>query len=87
MIAQTYKLPEAALVNDSYVWGVDAENRLGRIKAERVYGHEGYVYLRLAAEDLAKSGTQAALRVVTRPLATFRSGKKVQPVSALPKPE
>lgn len=87
VITNAFKVPEAALVNDAYVWGVDKVNCLNRIKAARVYGHEGHVYLRLASEDLAKSGMDSRLRLVTRPLATFRVGKEVEPVSALPQTE
>ncbi len=87
VISQSYKVPEAALVNDAFIWVVDNDDRLSRINAKRVYGHEGYVYLLLASEELAKYGMEAPLSVVIRPLATFRSGKEVQPVSALPQPE
>lgn len=82
VITDAFKVPEAALVNDAYVWGVDQDNILNRIKATRVYGHEGHVYLRLDSDDQAKAGIDSHLRVVTRPLATFRVGKEVQPVFA-----
>jgi len=79
VIPNTYKVPEAALVNDAYVWVVNNEDKLCRITAKRVYGHEAYVYLRLAGKELEASAIKPPLHIVTRPLATFKHGKDVKP--------
>jgi len=80
MIPGAYQVPESALVNDSLVWVLDGENQLCRIAAERIHSHEGNVYLHLSAADLAAGKIKPPLRIVIRPLANFKSGKKVKPV-------
>ena len=79
VIPDSYKIPEAALVNDAYVWVVSNEDKLCRITAKRVYGHEAHVYLRLSGKELEASAIKPPLHIVTRPLATFKHGKDVKP--------
>ena len=79
-IPRAYQVPESALVNDSLVWVLDGENQLCRVAAERIHSYDGNVYLQLSAADLAAGKIKPPLRIVTRPLANFKSGKKVKPV-------
>ena len=81
VITNSYKVPEAALVNDAYLWAVDSEDRLCRVEAQRVYGYTTNVYLNIADKVLEDFKLKAPLRVVTRPLATFKHGKDVKPVA------
>ncbi|BDS05013.1 membrane protein [Oceaniferula spumae] len=72
-IDNAYRVPEAALVNDAYLWIVDAENKLVKADAERVYSHNAHAYVRLSSQDI-----KPPLKVVTRPLSNFREGTTVQ---------
>lgn len=81
VINDSYKVPEAALVNDSYLWIVGDGDKLCRVEAQRVYGYETNVYLRISDQALKASDLAPPLRVITRPLATFKHGKEVKPVS------
>ncbi|MDG1356675.1 MAG: efflux RND transporter periplasmic adaptor subunit [Akkermansiaceae bacterium] len=81
VIDQSYKIPEAALVNDAYVWVVDEGNKLCRVDAQRVYGHATNVYLRISDQVLEGFGLKSPLRIVIRPLATFKHGREVDPMS------
>ena len=67
-----YRLPEAALVNDAYIWVLDEKSELVRVSAQRIYSHEGYVYVRVSTQDIPP-----LLRVVSRPLSNFRAGMTV----------
>ncbi len=70
-IGQSYRVPEAAYVNDSYLWTVDPENKLQRVEAERLYSDDGHVYLKTTDEV-------AELKIVARPLSNFKDGTKVK---------
>lgn len=72
-IKNAYKIPEAALVNDSYVWVVSKESKLLRAPATRVHSHAGHVYVSISSEDLTPP-----LRIVSRPLSNFRAGVSVK---------
>ncbi|MGB2402362.1 MAG: efflux RND transporter periplasmic adaptor subunit [Akkermansiaceae bacterium] len=80
VINDSYKVPEAALVNDAYLWVVDDSNKLCRVDAQRLYGQAAMVYLRISDQAMQSSGLKSPLRVVTRPLATFKHGRVVKPV-------
>ena len=71
-IPRSYRVPEAAYVKDSYVWIVDKEGKLAKLEAPRVYGFESQVYLKAA------EGAQGPVKVVTRPLSTFKPGMEVK---------
>ena len=75
-------VPESALINDSYVWVLNATDKLCRISAERMHSHEGQVYLQLSVNDLMACETKPPLRIVTRPLTNFKEGGAVIPVSS-----
>ena len=79
-ISESCKVPEAALVNDSFVWALDEGDQLCRVDAERVHSHEGFVYLHLSHKDMERSQLSSPLRIVKRPLANFKSGQKVKPI-------
>lgn len=81
-IHSAFMVPESALINDSYVWVLNATDKLCRISAERMHSHEGQVYLQLSVNDLMACETKPPLRIVTRPLTNFKEGGAVIPVSA-----
>lgn len=72
-ITDAYKIPESALVNDSYVWLVDNENKLVRAEADRIQSDANSAYVRIKLE-----GLEPPLNVISRPLSTFRSGTEVE---------
>lgn len=71
-IKGAYKVTESSLVNDSFIWVVDAKDELTRVDAERIQSSDGSAFIRVTSADL-----KSPLRVVTRPLSTFRTGMKV----------
>lgn len=71
-IKDSYMVPEAAYVDDSFIWVVDGSDELQRLEALRVHSHDGEAYVRPV------EGGQGELRVVTRPLSNFRSGMEVR---------
>lgn len=73
VIAQTYQVPEAAVVNDAFVWILDAENKLVKAAAERVYSYESSAYVKIDSQDL-----ESPLQIVTRPLSNFSAGMTVK---------
>ncbi len=75
-IRGAYQLAESALVNDSYVWALDAENHLLRLPAKRVHSYAGNVFLALSLDAI-----RPPLRIVTRPLTNFKAGMKVEPLA------
>jgi len=72
-IKQAYKVPEAALVNDSYLWIVGQDDKLVRVQATRVQSEDAYAFVKIDSEEI-----KPPLMIVTRPLSTFRSGIKVE---------
>ena len=75
-IKNTYSIPEAALVNDAFVWALDKDNLLVRIDASRTYSLDGNAYIRMKKNDLTPP-----LRIVSRPLTNFRQGMEVVPIT------
>ena len=71
-IGQSYRVPEAAFVNDSFVWTVNEDEKLERIEVERLHSDDGHVYLKPEAE------ISEELRIVSRPLSNFKSGTEVE---------
>lgn len=67
-----HRLPDAALIDDEYVWTVDAENQLRRQPVERLFGEKGTFLARIESPVVP-----LPLRVLTRPLASFREGTSV----------
>lgn len=75
-LQEVYEVAEPSLVNDAFVWTVTEEGTLKQQEVQRVRSYEGMVYLRVAGEG-------GALRVVTRPLTTYRNGQEVTPTETL----
>ena len=72
-LENVHRLPDAALIDDSYVWIVDPDAHLRRQPVERVSSGDGDFLARIA-EPVAP----LPLRVVTQPLASFREGNTVR---------
>ena len=72
-ITDAYQVPESALVNDSFVWLVDKENKLVRAEATRIQSDATSAYVRINLE-----GLEPPLNVVSRPLSNFHIGKVVE---------
>lgn len=71
-IPDSYRVPEAAFVEDRFVWVMDENEELRRVESERVYSFEGHAFIKPVEDGLG------VLRVVTRPLSNFRAGMKVR---------
>jgi len=71
-IGQSYRIPEAAFVSDSFFWAVDAESKLQKIEAKRLHSDDGHIFLKPA------SGKSGELSIVSRPLSNFKNGTKVK---------
>ncbi len=71
-LANVHRLADAALIDDSFVWIVDADNHLRRQAVGRLHDGKGDFLARIAAPV-----APLPLRVVTRPLASFREGGAV----------
>ena len=69
------KIPEAALVNDSFLWALDAEDKLIKIVAQRLTSENGSLFVSLTEPPL-----DPPFRIISRPLANFQLGQKVVPV-------
>ncbi len=72
-IKDAYKIPEAALVNDAYVWIISKEEKIVRATATRLHSYADYVYVKISADDYTPP-----LRIVSRPLSNFRTGITVK---------
>lgn len=73
LIKGSYAVSESSLVNDHYVWVVGSENKLHKLKAERVQSFNKQVYLKVENNDLV-----LPLKIVTRPLTNFKSNDEVK---------
>lgn len=73
-IKDVYQIPESALVNDEYVWLVDAEQKLVRAEATRIQSDASFAYVKIKSK-----GMDPPLNIVSRPLSNFRAGTKVEP--------
>jgi len=71
-IPDSYRVPEAAYVDDKFIWVMDENDELRRVDAGRVHSFDGEVFI------TPVEGGQGELRVVTRPLSNFRAGMKVR---------
>ena len=74
-----HRIPDSALVDDSFVWVVDPDNMLRRQPVERMFSDKG--------EFLARIDQPIApvpLHVVIRPLASFRDGGHVSVTPSTP---
>jgi len=75
-INQVHRIPEAALVNDSYVWAIDPDNKLVRIAGDRIHSDLGFAYVKLAQGELA-----SPLRIALRPLTNYDTGMSVKAIA------
>lgn len=71
-IENSYKIPEAAYVDDRFIWVMDGEGELERVEAERIHTEDGQAFVKPV------EGGRGELLIVTRPLSNFRSGMKVK---------
>ena len=72
-IKGVYQLPESALVNDSYVWAVDAESKLLKLSASRAHSADGEVFLNIERGEL-----EPPLSILTRPLTILKEADEVK---------
>ena len=75
-ISGTHKIPEAALVNDSFVWAIGPGDKLVRVEADRIHSDLGFAYVRLEEGDL-----KPPLRIALRPLTNYDTGMTVKPIA------
>ena len=74
-LSETYEIPEAAYVNDEFVWIINEDEKLERLEAERVLSFDGDAFIETG-------GGSDELKVVSRPLSNFREGMKVREAEA-----
>ncbi|MEX1114192.1 MAG: efflux RND transporter periplasmic adaptor subunit [Akkermansiaceae bacterium] len=72
-LEKVHRIAAAALVDDSFVWIVDSEDKLRRQPVERLFSGKGDFLARIAAPLAAPP-----LHVVSRPLGSFRDGGAVK---------
>lgn len=72
-VANAIEVPEVALVNDSYVWAVDAQKKLVKVASKRIYSHLGNAYIKID-----EKGLKPPYSIVSRPLTNFRTGMQVK---------
>jgi RND family efflux transporter MFP subunit len=78
-LEDVHRIVGAALIDDSFVWIVDPDNKLRRQPVERLFSGKGEFLARIAAPV-----APMPLRVATRPLASFREGGSVSITAAEP---
>lgn len=71
-LENVYRIGDAALMDDAYVWIVDEDSTLRRQPVERMFSGKGDFLARIESPM-----TPPPLRVVNRPLASFREGGTV----------
>ncbi|MFC5051336.1 efflux RND transporter periplasmic adaptor subunit [Rubritalea spongiae] len=74
-VSAAFKIPETALINDSFLWAVDTDSKLLRIPVTRIYSFEESAYV-----TPTDSSIQSPLKIVSRPLTNFRHGMEVKPL-------
>ncbi|MGJ8671906.1 efflux RND transporter periplasmic adaptor subunit [Rubritalea sp.] len=67
------KLPEAAVINDSFIWAVGKDSKLIRVPISRVYSYDAFAYVTLNDSKLSPP-----LRIISRPLTNFRVAMEVK---------
>ena len=78
-LEDVHRLPDVTLIDDTYVWIVDPANQLRRQPLERIYSEKGSFLARIDSPV-----APLPLRVVGRPLASFREGTEVNVVEPAP---
>jgi len=79
-INNLYKVPETTLVNNSTVWLISKDDTLFSFPAQKSGSYKGENYIAILDTD---EELEKPLRLVIRPLTTFRTGNKVNPVESL----
>ena len=72
-LSNVIKLPASAVSQDGSIWYVNDQNNLVSIQATKVFERGDYVYISPVAG-------QSTLKVVTRPLVSYLSDMKVNPI-------
>jgi len=75
-IKNAYKIPEAALINDTSIWALDTDDSLKRLSVTRILSDAKYAFVRLTDPSL-----NPPLRIIPRPLTNFKSGMIVNAIS------
>jgi RND family efflux transporter MFP subunit len=76
-----HRVPDSALIDDSFVWVVDPDKMLRKQPVERLFSDKGEILLRID-----KPIAPMPLRIVIRPLASFRDGGHVSVIPSSPSP-
>ena len=74
-LENVYKVADTALVNDAFIWQVNDDNTLRKVAVSRHRSYQGFVYFSSIGEFKTP-----VLRVITRPLTTYKSGEEVTPI-------
>ncbi len=81
-LSEVHTIPDTALVEDEFVWIVDPDKKLLQQPVERLFSEKGNFLARIDSPL-----TELPLQIVTRPLASFRSGSVVKIDDAIPDAE
>lgn len=73
-IEDAFRVPNTALVEDRFVWIVDADDTLQQLPVTRLVADGDELILHIDAVS-----NDSILKIATRPLNSFRIGQKVQP--------
>lgn len=76
-IQNAYNFPEVAVIDDAFVWVVSPENTLAKQPVEIVFTQDGQILTHIDAPLYSPP-----LRVLELPLASFREGQPVTPISS-----
>ncbi len=76
IIEDAYRIPNTALIEDRYVWIIDADVTLQKLPVTRLAADHDDLILHI---ESVTAGT--TLKIATRPLNSFRIGQKVQPLA------
>ncbi len=75
-IKDALKVPESALVNDTYIWLVDGDHLLVKQEVERIQSDKYSAYVKVVGE-----GVKFPLKLITRPLSNYKPGMEVVEVA------
>lgn len=75
-IQKVHALPEVAVIEDTFVWVVNKDNELIRQPIEISFSQNALILARIPEPVIP-----LPLRIASRPLASFKEGQRVKPVS------
>jgi len=93
---QLLKVPQSAITRDGYLYLVDKDNHLQRLRADQVFSKDGFNFIRLPhsrfaaklfrdqeqeQEQQQEQQEQAQYQIAVTPLLSFLPGAEVNPVS------